>query len=234
MTIALEGVQTTFVPMTPDKSVQWEKIPMDHMGGDMYLAPGCPAKIARNVLSMALSGSEEFNGARPIGSGRYGRVVEQDGVAYKRSFGLQKETALGLPGLQANLVLRHGFGLITGRAEPPRLPDGTIVDYVYDTPEFYGTFLPDPRSSLAIRNSKQLWAMSYEDGSTPLPFEIPCGEDRSGRYKDAVLEAGLHTETQIFFDDKLENLILVGSPDSPGSRLVKLDVMAEDDFSLAL
>jgi hypothetical protein len=152
---------------------------------------------------------------------------------FKKSIDNEDDISCGLSALRANVGLGYGLKLTIDKAPTPVIPDGTKVDYTYATPDYYAAFIPDETGQDVSRVGRQVWAMSHESGSKPYPFEVPNYQDRIARYMAAVSAVGLDPLHDMRYDDyKLDNLVLNGSPDSPAGRLIKLDVMAAEDFAV--
>jgi hypothetical protein len=148
----MPGERYSQIPMTPDRTVQWDVYDNPGARGFLILSPDCPDH-ATNALSEAVGTMDVDPGlmSNEIGSGAEGHVYKWPGLPL--AIKVTSETAsagVSFPGLQANVTLREGL-----HRTSPSTPRVT-----YTTPQYYGAHFPYRQNT----TGRAAWAMSYEAG----------------------------------------------------------------------
>jgi hypothetical protein len=234
MTYALEGVRAINVPMTPvcEQRIVWQR--HDTTAGSLYLSPDCPDGVANKVLAFAVRGCLGVS-SEPIGSGSFGHVWAEDGVAYKRAWNLKTDEEFGLSCLKANLCLSEGLRRIDQAAAPERTVHGRAFEIT--GPSYHAVLVPAIKEDGTGMAASQTFAMSREDGEiAPVFADLPASIVREHRYEQAVAEYGLNPSL-IDWDDGAHNGFYKNLIIRPGSTpdmlsLVTIDAMAAPGSSI--
>lgn len=229
MTLALEGVQTTLVPMTPDRRIVWEQVSTDH--GVLYADPSCSRKVADAVVALSRTtdysyGFAERLGAENLGMGKFGVALGIGRIAYKKAFQMNPPVGyFGLSALRANVALSAGLGAIPQLDEAvSRTVRGRSFEIT--TPQYFAAYVPHTQGQFGptADHSTPTYAMSREDGIEPPGFaDLPASVDRQRRYAEAISTFGLDPR-YVNFDDSNENLLMRIEGDNAQLHLVKLDI----------
>lgn len=224
MTAVFEGVQTTMIPIVPDRTLYWERAETSR--GILYAAPACPPEVARKVLDMSLPTSVAFRSGNYLEKGAYGEVTEVGGVAYKRALhSAESDVAFGLPALKAMNAVSMGIKLLEQDGQNILLNDSE-ARYDAVAPSYFAGLDPY-ETDTDSRDYLQTIAMSYEAGRRPSPDEaLPTRRSRNDICVQAVQSVGLNPAI-VHFDTKESNLLV---RDEVGGRrqLVFLDPMAAE------
>lgn len=225
MTLALEGAQTTMIPILPDRTVYWERT--ETSCGTLYTAPSCPSEVARKVLQMSVPSSDVFRSGSKLGKGAYGEVIEDTGIAYKRALHTaESDVAFGLPGLKAMMAVSKGIENL-GRIGKNILLNGSGATYEAVAPSYFAGLDPYEKGT-DRRDYLQAIAMSYEAGRRPLhDEELPDRPSRNDICVQAVKSVGLNPAV-VHYDTKESNLLIRDGVDG-AQQLVLLDPMAAEN-----
>lgn len=233
MTVAVEGVQTKIVPMTPRGDIVWDAVACEE--GVLYASSGCDRDMAQLLIRIATSENQQELGTQYVNKGDYGIVTRLGDIAFKKSFDIEPDEVAGLEAVQANVGLGYGLNAINQDTLPERTKH-TQRPFQVTTPAYYAAFMPRPDRHPSRQYTRQTVAMSFEEGIIVPPFaDIPVWADRKQRYDAAARESRLNPALLNYdedYDGSNGNLLIQIHPD----RLILkvLDVMvaenALDDF----
>jgi len=231
MTLALEGVQTTLAPMTPDGSVRWEQNFIPSVNGTLYTAPDCPEDIIDTTLSLHGYTWPGSLGFEPVGVGEFANVFRKGEVAYKKHNLVNADKLFGLSEVVANVSLQAGLDRLHESGQPDAYFHGGSV--VMTAPRYYAALLPGEAQRYGTP-SVFVVAMSLEHGTPPKADDVPPADRRLAICEAAVRACKLLPEWVNFDDDdrythQPVNELL--SKDVDGSlHIAKIDVRAKGDY----
>ncbi len=205
------------IPMTPDKTIEWQSYDIGSLDSRLYVDPtynSAAAQMAvKAMVDMAQHGPAGRAEAVEINRGANGLVYRDNGVVIKQP--LRRHTsdeACGLAATQAMVTLGEGMRRLSGHR--------------FNAARQYACLVAGPQAPDQTRSTI---LMSYVKGRTPtIDTPLPSSEQRKDIYDAAVRLCGAE-EGDIFYDDTLENL-KVRTFGGVVCRITKLDIWPKPNF----
>jgi hypothetical protein len=212
------------IPMTPDRTVEWDVIDRPETGGFILMPPDGDQRII-NILTRVATARVIDPGAhiaKILGEGSGGIVYAWPDPPMALKAMHTRGAADDFPALQRNVTLSVGLQRI-------KHPKGVTLT----TPQYHGAFFPYQHGA-----GMSLWAMSQEKGATwpHLPKEmrqrLPSLQQRQALYSEAM-QACMGSADLYGLDMAASNELVRPTATTPGQAaavgetaltVVKLDV----------